>query len=793
MAEATGKFEIGVDIGGTFTDVVCRDGTGAMRLVKIPTTRRNPSAGVKAAMDYMQREWRVSPDEIVRFVHGTTVATNAVLEAKGAKIGLLTTAGFKDVLEIGRQMRHQMYDLVLKPETPVFLAPGALRKEVRERVDAPRAMFLSPLDESLGRARGRRAGRRGRRSRSRSATCSPSSIRRTSGGRARSSPTRHPELMVSLSSEVDPAFREYERTCVTAFDAYIKPVVGRYLADMEQGLADGRRRGAAAGHAVARRHQLLRRRARSGRCGSSCPGPPAGVIGGLEVGRAAGDRRPDHRRYRRHELRHRPDQPRPAADPRRRRDRRLLGARADGRCERDRLGRRRRSPGSMAPARCGSARSRRARSRVPPATAAAASEATVTDASVVLGYIDPDYFAGGSLQLSARPRAPHDRDDDRAVRWASASSMQRSASIASSTRRWRKAIRLVSIGRGIDPRGYTLAAAGRRRAAACDARWRASSASPHRRAAASGRAVGAGLLAAPIEHESAAAFPRPLAGLDWPEVERALGRPRRRLRRADAAARACLPRRRRSSTSPMSATSGSPTISRFRCRPDAADPLETLYRDFLAAHDRIYGHSTEGAGPHRQSPQHPPQHRRPAGDGGAGAPHGDANAHKGTRDILTAESGRFIPADVYDRVGDGDRPRDSRSGHRRAARHDDPDRARLARDGRRRRQPDHHRRLRERAMTCQAKTEPSTRSPSRSFATSSTASPTRCSRRCCAVPSRPSSRKGSTRPPACSPPTAPRLRSPARSRSIWRRSSRRSRRCSRPIPSTACATATSTS
>jgi len=61
MAELTGQFEIGVDIGGTFTDVVCRDDKGAMRLVKIPTTRRNPSAGVKAAMDYMQREWRVSP------------------------------------------------------------------------------------------------------------------------------------------------------------------------------------------------------------------------------------------------------------------------------------------------------------------------------------------------------------------------------------------------------------------------------------------------------------------------------------------------------------------------------------------------------------------------------------------------------------------------------------------------------------------------------------------------------------------------------------------------------------
>src|SRR5690348_15445223 len=106
--KAPGPFEIGVDIGGTFTDVVCRDARGATRLVKIPTTRRNPSAGVKAAMAYMRHEWRVSPDEIARFVHGTTVATNAVIEAKGASIGLLTTAGFKDVLEIGRQMRHSV-------------------------------------------------------------------------------------------------------------------------------------------------------------------------------------------------------------------------------------------------------------------------------------------------------------------------------------------------------------------------------------------------------------------------------------------------------------------------------------------------------------------------------------------------------------------------------------------------------------------------------------------------------------------------------------------------------------
>src|SRR6185369_14603554 len=235
MVEATGQFEIGVDIGGTFTDVVCRDDKGTMRLVKIPTTRRNPSAGVKAAMDYMQREWRVPPAGIIRFVHGTTVATNAVIEAKGARIGLLTTVGFKDVLEIGRQMRHSVYDLLLKPETPVFLAPGGLRKEVRERITATGDVLVA-LDESSVVQAVDELAAEGVESIAVSYLFSflnPAHERRTREIIA----DRHPHIMVSLSSEVDPAFREYERTCVTAFDAYIKPVVGRYLASMEQDLA----------------------------------------------------------------------------------------------------------------------------------------------------------------------------------------------------------------------------------------------------------------------------------------------------------------------------------------------------------------------------------------------------------------------------------------------------------------------------------------------------------------------------------------------------------------------------
>ncbi len=106
-------------------------------------------------MDYMQREWRVSPDEIVRFVHRHHGRHQRRDRGQGgAKIGLLTTVGFKDVLEIGRRMRHKVYDLVLKPETPGFLAPVRCASRVRERVTATGDVLVA-LDESSVVAGGR--------------------------------------------------------------------------------------------------------------------------------------------------------------------------------------------------------------------------------------------------------------------------------------------------------------------------------------------------------------------------------------------------------------------------------------------------------------------------------------------------------------------------------------------------------------------------------------------------------------------------------------------------------------
>src|SRR5205807_2221449 len=170
--------------------------------------------------------------DVERFIHGTTIATNAILKQKGAVTAVLTTEGFEDVLELGRMKRSRMYDLEMDPEVPTFLAPRRRRVGIRERLDA-KGRVLVPLNETdvrtaaLGlRAQGVQA----------IAVCylfsfvNPAHERRTREIIAELAP----EISVSLSSDVDPTFREYERLCVTAFDAYLGPVVKRYLA----GLAD---------------------------------------------------------------------------------------------------------------------------------------------------------------------------------------------------------------------------------------------------------------------------------------------------------------------------------------------------------------------------------------------------------------------------------------------------------------------------------------------------------------------------------------------------------------------------
>ena len=277
--------DIGVDTGGTFTDLICRRQGQVDVVLKVPSTPDEPSRAIMSGVQEILKIIKADARAVRRFVHGTTVATNAVLERKGALTGLLTTRGFADVLEIGRQMRSDIYELELEPETPVFLAPGARRTEVDERISSD-GEVIEPLNEDSLRTAIRLLLDEGVTS---IAVCflfsflNPLHERRVREILQK----EFPDVAVSLSSDVDPAFREYERTVVTAFDAYAKPILRNYLTRLESALSDSgvsaplqvmQSRGgiSAAATAIQRPVRLF------------LSGPAAGAIGGSGVGQATG-------------------------------------------------------------------------------------------------------------------------------------------------------------------------------------------------------------------------------------------------------------------------------------------------------------------------------------------------------------------------------------------------------------------------------------------------------------------------------------------------------------------------
>ena len=228
--------EIAIDIGGTFTDIVCLQDQQRLCLTKVPTTPYDLVQGVRQGVARVLALAGQPATAVERFIHSTTIATNAILEQKGAITGILMTAGFEDVLEIGRQKRSQMYDLFLDPETPSFLAPRRQRVGIRERLDAE-GNVLQPLDEAqvvqavatLRQLYGLQSV----------AVCYLFSfINPAHELRTRELIVQNfPDLTVSLSSEIDPVFREYERVCVTAFDAYVRPTVAVYMQRLAEALS----------------------------------------------------------------------------------------------------------------------------------------------------------------------------------------------------------------------------------------------------------------------------------------------------------------------------------------------------------------------------------------------------------------------------------------------------------------------------------------------------------------------------------------------------------------------------
>ena len=447
------RLSFGIDIGGTFTDVVAYEaGTGKLHVAKVPSTPTRLGQGLLDGVRQVLAEREASPADVERVVHGTTIGTNAVLEHRGATLGILMTAGFEDVLAIGRHKRSDMYNLRIGPEEPLFLAPRRQIRGIPERLDAAGQVLL-PLDEAaVVRAVVELVEKHGVNA---VVVCylfaylDPRHEQRT---RALIQ-ERFPGLPVSLSSEVDGKFREYERLVMTAFDAYIRPVIQGYLEDLGGELHDA---------GIDAPFQVMQSRGAisSARVVSARPvatvlsGPAAGVIGGAYAAQLAGfgdaltidiggtscdvalvrDGRPvitTEGRIETFPLRL------PMVDVH------TIGAGGGSIAAVDAAGALKVGPRSA-----GSQPG-------PSAYGHGGALATVTDASVVLGYLNPDYFADGTMPL-------HPDLARRAVKEQVAVPLGIDVAAAAAgihrvvNDNMAQALRLVSVRRGHDPRTVCL-------------------------------------------------------------------------------------------------------------------------------------------------------------------------------------------------------------------------------------------------------------------------------------------------------------------------------------------------
>jgi N-methylhydantoinase A len=218
-------FRLGIDVGGTFTDVLLlSEDTGEVRHTKVITSRADPAASVLDGVSRALREFDVDPGEVTAILHGTTIATNALIERRGARTALLTSRGMRDVLEIGRQIRPSLFDWFADKPEP--LVPREWRFELNERVNAKAELLASPSEEEI-QAILDRLRSEGIES---LAVCFLFSFLRPDHEERVAAVVRReiPELAISLSSQVLPEYREYERSSTTVANAYLTPILSRY-------------------------------------------------------------------------------------------------------------------------------------------------------------------------------------------------------------------------------------------------------------------------------------------------------------------------------------------------------------------------------------------------------------------------------------------------------------------------------------------------------------------------------------------------------------------------------------
>ncbi len=276
---------IGVDVGGTFTDIVLARDDGSVLVSKVTSTPADPGTAVVDGVAALLRSASIAPGSVIEIVHGTTVASNTILQKVGAPTGLLTTKGFRDVLEIGRIRTPDMFDLTW--DKPVPLVERRYRLEIDERMGADGAI-VRPLDPTSVVNAADRLVREGITS---VAICfinsyiNPAHEQETE----RIVRERHPSLDVTASWRVLPEIKEYERTSTTVVNAYLLPVMRRYLANLAAGL---RRIGVEAPLLVVASNGGVVGAAAAGEkpVFSVGSGPAAGVVGAARLGEVSGAR-----------------------------------------------------------------------------------------------------------------------------------------------------------------------------------------------------------------------------------------------------------------------------------------------------------------------------------------------------------------------------------------------------------------------------------------------------------------------------------------------------------------------
>jgi N-methylhydantoinase A len=424
-------FTIGIDVGGTYTDLVAIDETGKTVFAKSPSTPSDQSIGVMAGLEELARRLELTRAKMLaatdRVVHGTTVATNALLERKGAKVALLTTEGHRDVIEMREGLKGDRYDLRSPPPEP--LVPRELRFGVRERLK-PSGDIATALDhQSLGDA-----------------------IAAISRAGATSVARELPGISVSRSSDVLPQIKEYERVSTTIVNAYVGPLVRHYLISLQQRLIEAGFKGSLfvllshGGMAPVEEASRLA-------AGTVLSGPAGGVSGGKRCADLLGI--PDLVPF---------DMGGTSTDISLISEGRAALS-ADGMLAGQRIALRSLDIASIA-AGGGSIASVDAGGtlRVGPESAGSVpgpacygnggTAATVTDANVVLGYLDAAAFMGGQRPLD---RAAAEAAIDRVAASLDLSRLQAAAGIYWMINlKMADGIRLMTLRRGVDPRRFAL-------------------------------------------------------------------------------------------------------------------------------------------------------------------------------------------------------------------------------------------------------------------------------------------------------------------------------------------------